>query len=323
MVTTNTATATSAMDRRSAVEAGRACPALSGMGSLTGEELELYVQIPDKIDYVDDVCFALKATEERLFGEDTKVDVPSWTYFGDTVEDVLPSPARRVSLDVNDERILFLRYNYARYRLSPLIDAQRKRETTARARQMLHWYGRMQEARANLVQANMGLVLAMAKRSRIATVEFSELVSEGNMALLRSVEKFDISRGYRFSTYACRAILKSFSRMASKFGRYRQRFPTEFDPELERSDQDIRRHQAQAEDTLDSLRQVLADNRARLTEIEQRIIWARFAIDGGGRKRTLSQVGQIVGLSNERVRQIQSLALRKIRAALEDSYLPG
>jgi RNA polymerase primary sigma factor len=323
MVRTNTATATLAMDRRSAEEAGKACPALSGMGPLTAEELALYVQIPDKIDYVTNPSFALKATEERLFGENVKVEVPSWTYFGDTVEDELPNSTRRISLDLEDERILFLRFNYARYRLSPMIDAQRKRETTVRARQMLFWYRRMQEARANLVQANMGLVLAMAKRSRIASVEFSELVSEGNMALLRSVEKFDISRGFRFSTYACRAILKSFSRMASKCGRYRQRFPTEYDPELERSDQDIRRHQAQAEDTLDSLRRVLADNRARLTEIEQRIIWARFAIDGGGRKRTLSQVGQIVGLSNERVRQIQSLALRKIRAALEDSYLPG
>ena len=75
----------------------------------------------------------------------------------------------------------------------------------------------------------------MAKRTRMGDVDFGELVSEGNMALLRAVEKFDIGRGFKFSTYACRAILKAFSRIAMKTNRYRQAFPTEFDPTMEKS----------------------------------------------------------------------------------------
>jgi RNA polymerase primary sigma factor len=50
------------------------------------------------------------------------------------------------------------------------------------------------------------------------------------------VEKFDCSRGFKFSTYSCRAILKSFSRVAMRASRYRGKFPAEFDPAMERSD---------------------------------------------------------------------------------------
>ena len=70
----------------------------------------------------------------------------------------------------------------------------------------------------------MPLVLAMVRRIRMPMVEFVDLISEGNKALLRSVEKFDVSRGFKFSTYACRAILKGFSRLATKTGSYRQHF---------------------------------------------------------------------------------------------------
>jgi RNA polymerase sigma factor (sigma-70 family) len=167
----------------------------------------------------------------------------------------------------------------------------------------------------------MALVLAMAKRTRIPNVEFSELVSEGNMALLRSVEKFDVSRGYKFSTYACRAILKGFNRLATKTGRYRQHFPTEFDPDLERSDYDVMKHDIQRKDSIDSLRDILATNRALLSEVERTIIMERFAIVSRGKGRTLAEVGKMVGLTNERVRQIQNSALGKIRAILDEEFL--
>ena len=51
--------------------------------------------------------------------------------------------------------------------------------------------------------------------------EFAEIVSEGNMALMRAVDKFSVDRGFKFSTYACRAILKAFSRTAMKSSRHR------------------------------------------------------------------------------------------------------
>ena len=224
-------------------------------------------------------------------------------------------------LTAKDEVKLFLAYNYARYRLTKLVEAQRRRVSAACAKGMVMWYQRAMVARASLVRANMALVLSMAKRTRIPNVEFSELVSEGNMALLRSVEKFDVARGFKFSTYACRAILKSFNRLATKTGRYRQHFPTEFDPELERSDYDVHKHEIQWDDSLDALREILVRNRARLSEVERTIVLERFAITTRGKGRTLAEVGKIVGLTNERVRQIQNLALDKIREAMNEDYL--
>jgi RNA polymerase sigma factor (sigma-70 family) len=292
------------------------------LSSLDLEQRKLYEEIPAVVDCVYHPTFAQPSTEEKLFGESAEqIEVPNWTHFPEVAEDIPVTRARRTVLGAKDEVKLFLRYNYARYRLGKLVEAQQRRVSLNRAMQMILWYRRVMHARASLVRANMALVLSMAKRTRIPNVEFSELVSEGNMALLRSVEKFDVARGFKFSTYACRAILKSFNRLATKTGRYRQHFPTEFDPDLERSDFDIRKHDIQWDDSLDALRDILAHNRARLSEVERTVVMERFAITSRAKGRTLAEVGKLVGLTNERVRQIQNMALNKIRMALDDEYL--
>src|SRR5690606_24896052 len=108
--------------------------------------------------------------------------------------------------------------------------------------------------------------------------DFADLVSEGNMALLRAVDKFDAARGFKFSTYACRAILKAFSRIGVKVSKYRQLFPTDFDPKLEKSDFMQRKREAHEDDCVDELRQIINENRADLTEIEKEVIQHRFAL---------------------------------------------
>ena len=311
-----TATDTTAADSRTAGS--------TFLNSLTPQQRETYELIPDDIDYVENDSFDTREAEALYFGDEAQqIDVPAWTHFPEVVEDIAPTGGKgRTTLSARDEKHLFLQYNYARYRLARLIVLQRKRRTAARAADMVLWYSRAMNCRAAITRANMALVLAMAKRTRIPNVEFSELVSEGNMALLRSVEKFDVARGFKFSTYACRAILKSFNRMATKTGRYRQHFPTEFDPDLERSDYDVMKHDIQHNDSLDALREILSQNRANLSEIEQLVVMERFSLGRDGEKgRTLAEVGKLVGLTNERVRQIQNLALGKLKAALDRDYL--
>jgi RNA polymerase sigma factor (sigma-70 family) len=185
---------------------------------------------------------------------------------------------------------------------------------------MVVWYERAMKARADLVRANLALVLAMAKRTRIPNVDFGEIVSEGNMALLRAVEKFDAGRGFKFSTYGCRAILKSFNRLATKTGQHHQRFPAEYDPAMEQSDYDVKRHEFQQADTIETVREILMLNRAGLTDVERTVVMERFAINTDERRKTLAEVGKMVGLTNERVRQIQGCALGKIRKALTEEF---
>jgi len=278
--------------------------------------------MPESIDCVDNPAFDEPNAERRFFSDDAAtVEVPAWVQFPQVPDEDQSAPAARSSLSASGERQLFLQYNYARRRLAELLRADAARPSGRRARSMVRWYSRVLTWRARLVRANLALVVAMARRIRIPGVEFPELISEGNMALLRAVEKFDVSRGFKFSTYACRAILKAFHRMATKTGKYRQRFPTEYEPSMDKSDWDERKHEIQLGDSVEALREILSGNRANLSELERTVVMERYSIGSGGPGKTLAEVGKTVGLTNERVRQIQKTALGKIRAALEEGYL--
>ncbi len=256
--------------------------------------------------------FDKKSFERELFSESEEI-----------------KPARSSSaiptLNAAQERLLFSRYNYARYRVCEVVRGCAGKRLPAKAgRELLEWGTLAQELRAQIIQFNLPLVLSMAKRSRLSGLDFNDLVSEGNFALMRSVDKFDVSRGFKFSTYACRAILKSFSRVAMKAGRYRGLFPVELNTDLERSDYVETRRMGVEEDCLDELKHILAANLADLTEVERTVIKERFAIgpvvDEQGTK-TLEQVGRMIGVTKERVRQIQNKALDKIRHTLEQQWL--
>jgi len=287
--------------------------------ALSREDRNLYQSIPDEPDYVPHPDYRLVATERRLFGPGARtIEVHRWRHFPQVNgDDVAPAkPGRKLSRE--DEAELFMRYNYARYRVATLVSMQKKRFSAKRVGEVLKWYRLSLSSRAALVGANMPLVVAMGKRTRINTVEFGELISEGNMALMRAVDKFDVSRGFKFSTYGCRAILKAFNRLVTKTSNYRQRFPMEFVPELERSDELERRREDQRGLAVEDLQRVLQANMAALSDVEQAVVGARFAVAGFAQPQTLEQVGALVGLSKERVRQVQNGALAKLRTALDD-----
>ena len=286
--------------------------------------------LTEQAEYVDHPDFRKKGIQKRLFGREAALTARSATRF-EPVPSILFSGDDGGSLvgalSAEQEARLFMRFNYARFRVFRILWRHRgKRLSIDQARRLLAWHHRALRARSEITQANVPLVLAMAKRTRLTNVDFAELVSEGNLALLRSVDKFDCSRGFKFSTYACRAILKSFSRVAMRTSRYRGRFPTEFDPSLEKSDYLERKRDEYEADCVDDLRGILASNAAELSDIERQVIAARFALDkdpGEGKivAKTLEEVGDLIGVTKERVRQIQNKALEKLRLAIEDGIL--
>jgi RNA polymerase sigma factor (sigma-70 family) len=293
-------------------------PAIRRFGipaGLEAEEARQYSQIPSQVTYIYNNSFSQASTEEKLFGPNTpKIVRSAWNGFTELAEET--QPRRRVNLKHEEEVQLFLQFNYARYRLAKLVAAQLRRASLLRAQAMLHWHRRACECRDALVEFNMALVLSMAKKVYFSSVDLGDLISEGNIALLRSVEKFDVARGYRFSTYACGSILKAFGRLAQKVGRYRHLFPMEYDPELEQGDADGEKHDNQWSESVDELLDVISRNRAGLTKLERTVIMERFALASRDQGRTLAQVGQRIGLTNERVRQIQNRALTKLRQIL-------
>lgn len=275
-----------------------------------GERQTLEALLRKPVEYIDHPGFHLRGSKRR--------------WLGPALLDALDRP-KGTSLSPEAERALFLAYNYARFRQARILKKHAGRRVPAKQlRSLLAWARRVASIRAAIIEPNLPLVLAMIKRNRLLSLDFNELVSEGNLALLRCVDKFDCSRGNKFSTYACRSILKSFARVALRTGRYRARFPYEFDPALEKGDV-LEECRARAETTcLEEVHNIMRENRAALSDVELRVIRARFLADRdetGSDPQTLEQIGTSIGVTKERVRQIQLKALRKLRLTLEDSLI--
>ncbi len=277
------------------------------------------------LDYVKNDLFRKSSAERDLFDAGMAIKPASTSWYHPMIDNgLLPRAAPTSSLlNTAQEKHLFLRYNFARMKAQQAVKKFATHPGKTVVRDITRWYARVKDTREAITQANLALVLAMAKRTRMSEVDFSELVSEGNMALLRAVEKFDIARGFKFSTYACRAILKAFSRIAVKSNRYRQAFPTEFDPSMEKSNYTETRRQNVEQDAVEELKRIVNENHAHLSDVEKTVIEARFAINKGEEAAplTLEEVGRVIGVTKERVRQIQNKALEKLRLTIETDVL--
>jgi RNA polymerase primary sigma factor len=272
----------------------------------------------EEVEYVYHPTFSLPQTEKRLWGDGRdQIDVSPYGLLP-AVDDGKAAPSRsRNNLKADEEKLLFQRYNYAKYRLAKLINDEPESPELSDDPDVQLWRRRAAGSREKLVHANLPLVPNMARKVNIIGVEFAELVSEGYMAVLRCVEKFDCSRGFKFSTYACRSILSAFYRRSSKAQTRRKHIPAHFEQEMEKSDFGEQRHESQRSYASETVRKVLSENLADLSDIERRVIQERHPLVAGTRPRTLAQVGRSVGLSNERVRQIEKASLAKIRQAVE------
>lgn len=308
------------------------------------DESDLKLVLHNKYEYIDADVFDLpeKQAVARVFDEAPEIQKPDTSWYHPVMDagDAMSRQSRTtgsVLLTAKQEQALFVQFNYCRFRVcllrdelldSPSIDIDT-------AREMLRWYRKAELLRDQIADTNLALVLAMAKRTRMSEVDFADLVSEGNMALLRAIDKFDAGRGFKFSTYACRAILKAFSRAGMKLSKHRSLFPTGFDPEFERSDYMETKRAGEEEDCADEVKLIVETNQADLSKIEQQVIKHRFKLVApdvqnepeppikrtDGKPLTLQQVGQIIGVTKERVRQIQNGAMSKIRERLETGYL--
>jgi len=277
----------------------------------------------DPIEVVMDDSFKT-ARAETLYAPETlpRIDL------AETTGEAGTRPRNRRTLTIEEERELFLRFNYTRFRLIKILKAHKGRRVPVSAlRELLVWDRARHEACDVILRANLGLVPTMVERSRIVGVDFADLISEGHMALLRSIDKFDVSRGFKFSTYGCRAILTALTRAVALMARHRGRFPMEYDPDMQPSDLVQMRRAGDEDDYLGALKSALKENRAELTRSEKRILSERFGFLGrgseAGEQKTLREVARIFGVTKERVRQIQNRALDKLRQVIDESVMPA
>jgi RNA polymerase primary sigma factor len=315
--------------RRSKTRDGRAVAARK---RLTTSDARLVRVILDQpMDFMDSEAFHVPRARQLIFDQANPVRRADIGWYQPLMHDAAKAPPQKnvtkesIVLTRAEEATLFLQYNFARFKVAAIQERVGTRTPTVKqGEDLLHWYRVSRALRDQIAESNLALVLAMAKRVRINPGDFADQISEGNMALLRSVDKFDIGRGFKFSTYACRAILKAFYRQGMKDTKYRQRFPAHFDPAMESVDSSAARRRQSEQDGASEVKQLMLENTVDLSEVEQVVLQHRFGFEPGrrGRPMTLLQVGKLIGLTKERVRQIQNKALSKLREAVEQRRLP-
>ncbi len=220
-------------------------------------------------------------------------------------------------LDRESEAALFRAMNFLKYQASAQRDALDPE--TATAAQLDEVERLLDEAAAlknRIVQANLRLVVSIAKKHLSSGQDLFELISDGNISLMRAVEKFDYSRGFKFSTYASWAVMKNFARSIPEQRRQRDRFQTGHEDSLETivsagfSDPD--RNQDAA------LRGVIDRMLGSLDEREQSILRLRFGLEESTEPATLEQIGRRLGVSKERIRQLETRAIERLRTEFAD-----
>jgi RNA polymerase sigma factor (sigma-70 family) len=219
-------------------------------------------------------------------------------------------------LSRQQELELFRRYNYLKYHAA-IIREQIKTSgiPSARLDEIERYLAEAEAVKRTIIEANLRLVVSIASRHTITGANLADLVSEGNVSLMQAVEKFDYTKGFRFSTYASWAISKDFAhRMPAQRARMDRQVPSpgEFEEEVKSAPTDV----AAVERARNDLIQVIRNN---LEAREQYIIINHFGLEGTlvkKNKKTLKQIGDDLGLSKERIRQIELIGLQKLRQSL-------
>lgn len=175
-------------------------------------------------------------------------------------------------------------------------------------------YQRLVDVKNKIVQANLRLVVSIAKRHMKSSDDFFSLVSDGNMSLFRAVEKFDYSRGNKFSTYASWAIMKNFARSIPDEFKHNDRFRTTGE-EVFMAHEDNRSDHFAEEIAQKTREKQINRILHRLDQREQQIIIRRFGLDHKQEPLTLKEVGAEMGVTKERIRQLEARALSKLREA--------
>ncbi|MFC9918794.1 RNA polymerase sigma factor [Agromyces binzhouensis] len=309
----------------------------------------------------------------RASDDEDEIPVYSSTITGataDPVKDYLKQIGKVALLNAAEEVELAMRIEaglFAEEKLSHMSDAE-KRSQLGRE---LQWVARDgQRAKSHLLGANLRLVVSLAKRYTGRGMQFLDLIQEGNLGLIRAVEKFDYTKGFKFSTYATWWIRQAITRamadqartiripvhmveVINKLARVQRQMlqdlgreptPEELSKELDMTPEKvievqkygrepISLHTPLGEDGDSEFGDLIEDTEAvvpadavgftmlqkqleslldSLSEREAGVIRMRFGL-GDGMPKTLDQIGDTFGVTRERIRQIESKTMAKLR----------
>jgi RNA polymerase sigma factor (sigma-70 family) len=169
-----------------------------------------------------------------------------------------------------------------------------------------------QRIRDHIIRANMRLVMSIVKKFVTPMQPFDDLLSDGICTLMDAVEKFDYDRGFRFSTYAYRSIVRNACRTATTVSKQEARFTRDAESWAFEQEGD---HSASAmsDQVWGNLRELTASLLDHLDRREQFVIRSRYALGAHRKVRTFQCLADKLGVSKERVRQLEQRAVGKLR----------
>ncbi|HEU4465332.1 MAG TPA: RNA polymerase sigma factor [Agromyces sp.] len=309
----------------------------------------------------------------RASDDEDEIPVYSSTITGataDPVKDYLKQIGKVALLNAAEEVELAMRIEaglFAEEKLSHMSEVEKKSQLGRE----LQWVARDgQRAKSHLLGANLRLVVSLAKRYTGRGMQFLDLIQEGNLGLIRAVEKFDYTKGFKFSTYATWWIRQAITRamadqartiripvhmveVINKLARVQRQMlqdlgreptPEELSKELDMTPEKvievqkygrepISLHTPLGEDGDSEFGDLIEDTEAvvpadavgftmlqkqleslldSLSEREAGVIRMRFGL-GDGMPKTLDQIGDTFGVTRERIRQIESKTMAKLR----------
>ena len=239
---------------------------------------------------------------------------------GQSLSPYLASLYQTRLLSKDEEQFYFRRMNWLKFQaLQKRNRLDPKRATMKQMKQIEAVLAEAETVKAILITSNLRLVVSIAKKFNEPSHSFDELISEGNVALMRSVEKFNFALGNRFSTYATYAIQRHFFRISHKSRQYRNRFASDDEPVKDRAEE-VSDHESCSPDQVNYLKTLFSKFLHQLESREQQIVLARFGFNGD-KPKTFRQLGTEMGVCKERIRQIQTRAIAKLRTMAEEANL--
>jgi RNA polymerase primary sigma factor len=298
--------------RWAAAEAGSARKTKRAHSALDARRTKLFDRV---IDYVPCRQFLAEDAERLASRTPDDASVPlqhqgAASPAGAGLTPYLASLYQTRLLSKDEEQFYFRRMNWLKFRAATVRGCLDRRRATLRQIDRIEgWLNEAETLKAIIITSNLRLVVSIAKKFIDATSSFDELVGEGNVALMRAV--FNFALGNRFSTYATYAIQRHFFRMSHKARQFRQRFVTDEESFKGLSAAEPNTEQCSFEQ-IEMLKDLFAKFLGELEPREQQIVVARFGFDGQP-PRTFRELGASMGVCKERIRQIQTRAIDKLR----------
>jgi RNA polymerase primary sigma factor len=270
-----------------------------------------------EIEFIANAEFRQRNAEKKILTSADKPSASGRQGKKSTLPKDLPAHLARLCearlLTADEERDLFRRMNYLKYRANVLrCRLDPAKPDTAAMDEMERLMVEANAVRDRIVKANMRLVISIVKKFVTPKHSFDDLLSDGIESLMHAVSKFDYHKGFRFSTYAYRAIARNAYRTIADQHKADSRVDASTSEDLVSLPQEDRSSSLGEHEWM-RMRSLLGSMMQRLDRRERFILRGRFALGAHRKVRTFQCLAEKLGVSKERVRQLEQRAITKLQ----------